>query len=201
VLVVIALLFLCVGLGFLFPINSVARQILTNALLFEFALGAVAGAVCLKLYAAMRLEVRHALAKACVYVGAILFVISVTVHGEDSARLLIYGMPSFCVVMGAALWRERVYHPYLVFLGDASYSIYLIHGIGVMVFTSLLRRGGLLQRVPLDLLIAVGTLVMVPLCALGFTVVERPLLRAMRLVGVRRTDSREPCVTVNTAVG
>jgi peptidoglycan/LPS O-acetylase OafA/YrhL len=128
----------------------------------------------------MTVEARHRLAWLCIFFGGVGFAGSIRYHAGDANRLLLYGVPSFCIVLGTALWKERVYHPYLVFLGDASYSIYLIHGLGVMLFATLLRRGGMLQRMPLDLLVVMGTLVLVPLCAMGYLVIERPILRATR---------------------
>jgi exopolysaccharide production protein ExoZ len=200
VAVVLLLVTLGYGSGFLFTLGSVARRILTNSLLFEFALGVVAGAVFTKLCAGMAERNQHRLARTCVASGLVLFLISTRFQGAESARLLFYGVPSFFVVLGAALWRERVYNTCLVFLGDASYSIYLTHGMGTMMFATLLRRSDVLQSVPLDLLIIGGTLILVPVCAAGYWLVERPLLKGFGSAQVTRTNARTQHESVHIAV-
>jgi exopolysaccharide production protein ExoZ len=186
--------------GFLFAQGSVARQILTNALIFEFGFGVIAGAMFLRFQTTIPISAQHRLSRVCLLLGLVLLIVTTKIHGAEQARVLFYGVPAFFVVLGTAFRSQRSYHMYLVFLGDASYSIYLMHGMGVMVFATLLRRGGRLQHLPLDLLIASGTLLLVPVCAWGYLLVECPILHCLRRMGSKRGE-REGAASVELALG
>jgi exopolysaccharide production protein ExoZ len=107
----------------------------------------------------------------------------------------IFGLASFLVVTGSTAYelRHRPRMPRaLVFLGDASYSIYLTHVMLINAVTLAFRRLGLQTTVsPLVTTLLVLVLVIVA-ASLFYWVVERPLLRWLS----RRRPAVEPLARI-----
>ncbi|HVA13795.1 MAG TPA: acyltransferase [Stellaceae bacterium] len=103
----------------------------------------------------------------------------VTAAGIDiePVRLLAWGVPAFLIVAGAVSldWRGLVPDwPILKFLGDASYSIYLVHGLAISFCARVLAMIGM-SAAPVILLVSViGGLAVGSGC---YQFVERPLMR------------------------
>jgi peptidoglycan/LPS O-acetylase OafA/YrhL len=94
-------------------------------------------------------------------------------------RELAFGLPASLIVYAAAHVRE-VRSRVLIFLGDASYSTYLVHGTAISVLVKLLRAAGV-ERLPGGWLGSVAVLgAALALCSVFYLVVERPLLAACR---------------------
>ncbi|WP_290700469.1 acyltransferase [Amphritea sp.] len=74
----------------------------------------------------------------CLLVGAALLLLTINqnVRQLDLDRELIWGVPSFLIVLGA-VHAKQVYHPVLRYLGDASYSIYLVQILTLPIFYKL----------------------------------------------------------------
>lgn len=97
--------------------------------------------------------------------------------GTSLARTLAWGGPAFLIVLGAIGIRQRI-PGLLLYLGDASYSIYLTHGIAgslcVSVFgTSLATTHPLAAQ-------GISLLICIVLGCVVFAWVEKPLLRWLR---------------------
>jgi peptidoglycan/LPS O-acetylase OafA/YrhL len=116
--------------------------------------------------------------------------IYLTWNGGVPSYLFFFGLPAFLLIVGSAaleLGKGARWPGWLVLLGDASYSIYLAHGmlinlmIVVGVWVGFFHLAGML----------VGTVVMSILAIIGglcvYFVVERPLLNRMR----RQSHARE----------
>lgn len=105
-----------------------------NSLLWEFAMGA---ALALAIEAGLRLP-RWACAVLMV-AGVLLLVQTSTGTPWHPDRALHWGLPCALIVAGAVLhpWGERVKasRPWrgLCYLGDASYALYLFHGLVMMI--------------------------------------------------------------------
>jgi exopolysaccharide production protein ExoZ len=118
---------------------------------------------------------------------------------ENSAlsftRAMIWGLPAAGIVYVGLLTEgnsasEGPVRRFLAFLGDASYSIYLVHLLVMVIFKALQARGILSG----DLLIILAIASSWAAGALSFLFVEKPLIRFIRrLSGVRsRYESPAP---------
>ncbi len=123
--------------------------------------------------------------RAVMWVGISLFAASgvLWVRGHHFAPLVLFGIPSTLVVLGAASSDTRAPGTWprpLVFLGDASYSIYLVHATAIYNFV---RLGSKTMLKPV-LENVVGMILLVPIIAGAgiafYLIVERPLLALFR---------------------
>jgi peptidoglycan/LPS O-acetylase OafA/YrhL len=92
-------------------------------------------------------------------------------------HLFSHGLPAILLVLGASLLpvRNIRWLSLPIFLGDASYSIYLTHSFLLGVSGNLLRKGIGTQIQP-DLLIIFLTIFFVTFCAQAYRFVEAPLI-------------------------
>lgn len=100
---------------------------------------------------------------------------------ELEYRVLQFGFPAFLIVLGTSLRKPNsrsypVLHQALVYLGNASYSIYLTHGFFTMTSGALLKKG-LLTNIQPDLAIILGTVLAVAFGALSYILIEKPLIK------------------------
>lgn len=105
------------------------------------------------------------------------------IDGYGSLARLAYGVPSALLIAGLARWEGRVERPIprtLVFVGEASYSLYLFHLLGIGIAWQIWLRSGIdtAARLPACFLfLMAGALA----CGFGFhLIVEAPLLRWLR---------------------
>ena len=104
----------------------------------------------------------HNIGTALLVLGCLLFALSAFSSDPLSNRLFYWGIPGGMMVLGAALLRTPAATPIaksLLFLGDASYSIYLAHPLATLTLGNLLKRGAFKSVNPDVLLIAtwIGT--------------------------------------------
>ncbi|MCE7066588.1 acyltransferase [Dyadobacter sp. CY326] len=142
-----AMLIALVGLGQLMPSNQVIINFITHPIILEFGVGALMG------WVLRNKKISSNLAAASLVTSLVCFVLLITFgYGRVSemdevlsgrvtfARLFYFGIPSILLVFGCVfletnaklkgLWGNRQ----MLLLGDASYSIYLVHTI---VFSAL----------------------------------------------------------------
>ena len=95
-------------------------------------------------------------------------------------RVVFWGIPAFCVVLGLSLIRQFSCR-WLEYLGDASYSIYLVQMLSIPVFYKLASQ--ILHTLNSDLL-ALYCLIFSVLCgAFVHSLIEKPLtLRCQRMI-------------------
>ncbi len=140
----------------------------------EFLLG------CLSAYLVLNHRIPYQLW--AIGLGTILFLFSslfVNSGGVVPSYTLLFGIPSFLIVTGSASLESRqpIHLPYpLIFLGDASYSIYLTHALFINIFTLILTKFDLITRVgPLISLLLLAVFSIAGGC-LVYVMVEKPLL-------------------------
>lgn len=106
-------------------------------------------------------------------------------NGLVFSRVLAFGLPSTLLVYGAASLRVRWPHA-LVYLGDASYSLYLVHATAISI---LLKLAGSLGWLPAVASVA-GNLALYAATLAGATLfhrwIEAPLLAVCRRRWLRR---------------
>jgi exopolysaccharide production protein ExoZ len=154
----------------------------TSPLLLEFLAGVWIG----KAWIAGRMP--SAGISALLLLGGIGGLAAVAASGADvePVRLLLWGVPGMAIVAGAlgleAAGQAPVW-PAVKFLGDASYSIYLVHALAISLAVRLGQMAGL----------GSGPLVFVGAIAVGlaagslcYLLVERPLLRRVPAAARRR---------------
>jgi peptidoglycan/LPS O-acetylase OafA/YrhL len=161
----------------IFPDHYLIRFALNERNL-EFILG------CLSAYIAMNYKVSYP--KFVAITGGLLFLAAglyVSNGGRVPSYTVLFGLPSLLLVTGSAsieLQRYVRFPKLLVFLGNASYSIYLTHAMFVNIFTVIFDFLNWTNQLPPSVLmstIAIGAI-------LGGSAVyqflERPLLSLLR---------------------
>lgn len=151
-----------------------AMQVWTSPLLLEFLAGL--------LLARVRLPQRTDYGLVCLVLAAAGFVLA-TLVGEPTGigRVLIWGLPAALLVAGcitlesAASWPRNWLKP-LELIGDASYALYLSHGLTISLVQKLLAPGLLASVVMVvsSLLVAIGV----------HFLFERPVIHLLKRRGV-----------------
>jgi exopolysaccharide production protein ExoZ len=166
------------GAGWLLPADSAGAHFLRNPIYFEFIAGVVVG----QAYASGALTSR-AITWACA--AAIVGAVAIALAGVDPRagfRVVLFGLPAAAIlVLALRLELAGKHSPYwLVFLGEASYSLYLTHTIVIHHLKDLLSGwSGLLAL--LAACLAVGAVV--------HLVLERPLLWLVHTARARRGEA------------
>jgi exopolysaccharide production protein ExoZ len=148
-----------------------------DPMILEFVLGVIVGSVFVNGRIGWPMPVAAACAIAAVLVT------------DPTSRVILSGMPAACLVAAAAWasrkridpsWLERA----LARLGDASYSIYLAQVQTVSLAS--IAVAGLFPAIPPLLLLMVTSSIVVALGLALNILVERPLLKLCRRIGVPR---------------
>jgi exopolysaccharide production protein ExoZ len=170
--------------------QSIAASVLTSPLLIEFCFGVAL--VQFRNTLTPNLPAAQWLGLALMIGGGIAILLSALLPNPMHGRLFVWGVPGALMVWGAMLCQidpaRRVWRLPL-FLGEASYTIYLAHPLATLVLGTLLKRSWG-QHVNPDMLILVGTAVIVLLTASTCRFVEQPITRwAQLLVSRRKSDT------------
>lgn len=172
----------------LFP-EGVFTDFLFNERNLEFILG------CLSAYWVLNRQNRYPAATAIV--GILLFALSaiyVIQGGTVTSYTLFFGVASFLIVTGSAAVEMRGTLPLpkaLVFLGDASYSVYLTHALFINAFTLGFDRLGIFDWLGGGFSIVLMAVAVVSAGCLVYVFVEKPLLG---ILNRRLFAPREPSV-------
>jgi len=96
-----------------------------------------------------------------------------------NTRFLVYGIPAMALVTGFLMVETAKPIPTirsLLFLGDASYSIYLWHGVATVILGALLLRLHVQEGLLAGAILVAGALAT---SLVGYVLVERPITRAL----------------------
>jgi exopolysaccharide production protein ExoZ len=157
----------------------------TNPILLEFVYGIVVA----KLFLRQRVA-----PLAMIAVGVATLIIFVS---DPTSRVIVTGLPSCLLVLLAAILSERRQHPsscekVLSALGDASYSIYLVHNFVISGSLKLLVKLGAL---PIDLVILVATILAIVAGYFSYVLLERPSLQFFRRLRASRQQFISPVLS------
>lgn len=167
--------------GYTLRPSDAALATYTNPLLLEFLAGVWLGNAWVE---GFRLRRRSAIA--AIVLGMVGFaVVAATGINVDPVRILVWGVPALLIVAGAISLEPLPDWPIAKFLGDASYSIYLVHGLAISFCARILTLLHI-DSVPVFFIASLGGgLLLGGGC---YRLVERPLLHLFR--SRRRGDHR-----------
>ena len=168
-----ALLF---ALGHLLPLGSGIRYLVTSTLILEFLYGVMIAEVLLRFPSLNQLRWPRALPTVLISLGAIALLFTRSPAPPDALRFVVWGAPAFLIVSGAAMLGSMACPRMLVYLGDASYSIYLAHGLIASAYHSLLVRYPVIRDVPPDAAIVLASVATIAICTLAYPWIERPIM-------------------------
>lgn len=183
VLLIVGILVLCGAVTeFIPPMN-----VLGNPLVLEFAMGVVIGWVWMNRpiaprWVAFPLFIAGAvlLIYTAMYGFGSWFYANNAIKGSDTwERVRLWGIPSALLVAGAVLRQQPSQKSgrLLTLLGDASYSIYLVHASAILLLD---RHDAWMDGLPADAMILIATTVSVGAGVAVYYLVERPLLRMLK---------------------
>jgi exopolysaccharide production protein ExoZ len=92
----------------------------------------------------------------------------------------VLGLPSALIIAAAALGPDVERKPWLAIpieIGNASYSLYLVHPFVIFVLSMAFRRISLLKILPLPCLVALVIVVAMLLAVISYRKFERPSAR------------------------
>jgi len=171
----------------LFAHSPLVVSFYTNPIVLEFVFGVIVGL----LYTSGHRMSRRTSA-AVVTAGALTMIALAAAWGQTAIlRVVVWGIPAALIVLALALTentRPVADRRRLRFLGDASYSIYIVHGVLLSAMLSVLHHA----HVPTIIMIPVGGPLAVIAGAVVYTYLERPMTNYLRGVGRR---SLVPAVT------
>lgn len=158
-----------------------APAYLHDPLLLEFAGGTLLG------WASAtgrldRLPAHRALAWTAIIVGAISLLLTSFMANAVDYRVLVWGVPGFLIVLGCILVQPRrgnLITDAAIWLGAASYSIYLAHGV-ITLFVSALLKSGRIAAMAGDLFLIGATIATIAVTALVYPLIEKPLTKWIR---------------------
>jgi peptidoglycan/LPS O-acetylase OafA/YrhL len=179
---VAAMLLVVVAAGTVVPEDQVALHFWTRPIMIDFGLGMAVG---LALSEGMRLprSMRLVLAAA----GAAMLVLDPTHLFQGAlgttvangwARVLVAGVPATALLAAATLGPEpRLRAPLMPFMpvGDASYSLYLLHPVALIVLEKLAQKLPAFRLLPGPMLVIGTVLAAVVIALVAFRWGERPM--------------------------
>jgi peptidoglycan/LPS O-acetylase OafA/YrhL len=147
------------GLAVLAPLGGL--------IVLEFALGMICAMICRSCQPDSRL--------ACAILAAGAAALAVSILWRPPLdRFILWGMPSFLIVLGAAS-APQIRRGISVFLGEASYSIYLVQVFTIPVIYKLVAR--FVPGIDGDLLALLAVILTAVAGVVTYVAVERPLGR------------------------
>jgi exopolysaccharide production protein ExoZ len=153
----------------------------TNPIILEFVFGVIVGWIYTNGYSASR-----RVSGVMVTAGALTMVLCAAAWGQTVIlRVLLWGIPAAVIVLGLALAenakpvaRRRSWK----FVGDASYSIYIVHGVVLAALFSMVNH----VHAPVIVMIPIGA----PVAFVGGLIVYRYIERPMTSYLSRRHRAR-----------
>jgi peptidoglycan/LPS O-acetylase OafA/YrhL len=190
-LILLGLILLLIGIGQLISPNDLRLQFISNPIMLEFIMGVIicqmylrsgklptwVGVTCLSIgLISYLLLIRLGFGNVWYYLG--------TINGKLSLnKFFLWGIPSSCIVAGCVFLEKNGYlsrlfnNKWSILLGNASYSIYLLHYIILNVFTLIYIKTKFF--LPADAMIWLQGIVATSIAIGFYKLVEKPLLKYM----------------------
>lgn len=187
-----SIILVLIGIGQLIQPYDLRLQFITNPIMLEFVLGVI---IC-QLYL-NNIKIPAWVAAASLVAGMICYALLIrfgfgnvwyyeyTINGKISLhKFLIWGIPSSAIVFGCIFLEKNGYLSRLFsnrlsqLLGDASYSIYLIHIIILNILTTVYIKTNFFWQG--DIMIWLQLIVTTAVAIAFYQLVEKPLLRRLK---------------------
>lgn len=141
---------------------------LVDWIVLEFILGMLLGK-----FFTSGLQIKHPVLLAIA--GAVLLFASIPFSaGAEHVRVLVWGIPSAMIVL-SVLYLPQFKNRFVTLLGNASYSIYLVHFIALTVFYKVFAILGLGANINADAFLIVTLLVATLAGVMFYSMVEKPV--------------------------
>jgi exopolysaccharide production protein ExoZ len=178
--------------GQLLTPESGARNVLDNPILIEFLFGGIAAELVTRLPVLGKHRLARTASIVLISLGVGGLLCTIKLHDAYSSRYLFYGIPAFCIVLGAALLGPVTAPSLLLHLGSCSYSIYITHGFFLWAFVSALKYFALFSFMHGDAAILLGGTATVAISSLTYLMVEKPLTRSLSSIASPKASRRGP---------
>ena len=162
------------SVGFVFAVLICVAVFFDSYIVLEF-LGGMAVAYVYKTY-----RVGKAAAAGALLVGSVLLVATLIEHDVRAIfveRVLYSGIPALLIVFGA-VYLYQASNRLLIFLGDASYSIYLVQMLSIPAFYKVASAAGI--NLNTDVMAVLCLLCTIVAGSVMYLVIEGPATRALR---------------------
>lgn len=168
----------------LFIDNTLLNYVFGNTLIIEF----VYGVIIAKIYLLDKEIIKNKNWVFIFYISIILYILTLFIpieHGSNinPYRFIYWGIPAFILVLSCVFLNKKYSKSLpisLIFIGDASYSIYLTHvAITLPISNKIFSVLGLNDYLYFDFYILILVLVSVAFGSLFYLIIERPLLKTI----------------------
>lgn len=174
-------------IGYLLPIDNIQYNFLTSAIVLEFCMGVIIASMVAQTKGNINsIYPWLALIIGLIWYGFIIrYGYGLYAEGKSNKipvyywnRFFIWGIPSALIVFGVIFLEQNGKMSFnnktLLLLGDASFSIYLIHTIFISFVNKFLNY---VQFIPLDILVLCAATMGIIVSVVYYKVIEVPLLR------------------------
>ncbi|MEP0519056.1 MAG: acyltransferase [Hyphomicrobiales bacterium] len=97
----------------------------------------------------------------------------------EHVRVLVWGIPSALIVL-SALYLPQLKNPLVTLLGNASYSIYLVHFVALTIIYKIIAMSGLGTRINADVLLVFTLLAATVGGVVFYALIETPIGSAIK---------------------
>ena len=154
---------------------AVVSFVTKNLIVFEFLLGIIAAYI----YHKKSLFAERLVSVAIFLIGVLGLGLSLigSIRSLELSRFFVWGVPSFFIVLGV-LYSSQIKSAFLAYLGDASYSIYLVQILTIPAFYRFSTR--IFIGINIDLLALACLAFSVSLGCVAYSAIERPMTVRLR---------------------
>lgn len=159
--------------------SGVWRALLADSIILEFVFGMALA----HLFVATTVQFSTATSRIFLGVSAaaLLGAATIPVYLESVPRVIVFGIPCLLIAAGIVLnRRERQAPKWLLLLGDASYSLYLTHGLTMLLFRIGYSRSGAIRALPQPVYFVMLLLAVFPIGILCYLLFERPVTQFLK---------------------
>lgn len=173
-------------------LNFLQRSVFSPIYL-EFILGMICG------YIARKSLLNSLWLSVLIFLLGSIMIVCTNVWGEGDGglgRVIFAGIPAMLCVIGAtnlSFGEKSVVHKVLLKIGDASYSVYLIHSISFVVLSYLLKYSGYMMKdYGESIILYIGMIAFAMITSIAFSYfMEKPVIKILNNIILTKKDKTE----------